>query len=157
MSIIGSKSTERNSLRTVRQRTSTATETVFAISVSRRLNGCRAARRSCREVGVAEGPSGGKGWVPQRSCIRLWEPKRDRSLATRKNRFICRSSTFSKKLKVMKIRENDRKPSTLHNPRVREVGKGDRGGGGGGRRGRGEWGPRTPGFEKKVRELWAWP
>jgi len=61
MSIIGSKTIGRNSLRTVRQRTSTATEIVFAISVSRRLKGCRAARRSCRQAGVAEGASGEKG------------------------------------------------------------------------------------------------
>lgn len=61
MSITSSKSTGQNSLRTMMPRTSTATETVFAISVSRRLKGCRDAGGSRREVEAPEGAGGGRG------------------------------------------------------------------------------------------------
>ena len=54
---------------------------------------------------------------------------------------------------MMKIRENDRKPSTIHNPRVREVGKGDGAGEGQvGEDGESEV-PEHRDLKKKVREL----
>ena len=51
----------------------------------------------------------------------------------------------------MRIRENDRKLSTLHNPRVRELGKGG-GGGSGGEDGESKV-PKHRDLKKKVREL----
>jgi hypothetical protein len=52
------KSTEQNSLRAMMLVSCTALKIAFAISVSRRLKGCRDAGGSCWEVGAVEGGGG---------------------------------------------------------------------------------------------------